>query len=34
MVQASNARGMGLIPGKETKIPHAAWPNLDKAKGQ
>ena len=23
--QASNARGIGLIPGKETKMPDAVW---------
>ena len=25
-LHASSARGMGLIPGWGTKIPHAMWP--------
>ena len=24
-LQASTAEGTGLIPGEETKIPHATW---------
>ena len=31
-VWASNARGAGLIPGQETKIPHAAWCNQKEGK--
>lgn len=23
----SNAGGVGLVPGQQTKVPHAAWPS-------
>jgi len=26
----SSARGVGLIPGREAKIPHASWPKKTK----
>ena len=31
-LHASNAGGTGLIPGREAKIPHAAWRGQKKKK--
>ena len=31
-VHAPNTEGTGLVPGRETKIPHAAWYGLNKMK--